>query len=235
MFGLIGAAIGAVGSIAGGALSASAARRAARIREEELKKREERQAATYARRVNQDYTQRADAQRMLKITREALKQRTEAAAGRQAVMGTTDSGLAAERELAGNVMADTASQIAAAGEAKKDEAEKIYEQQQDANSQERTDIAAGKAEATGQAVGQMVQGIGQAAGAIGGMFGSGNTTSGNTTSGSSGSGNIITAPKLTPPKFKTSQQVAEDLFKADLAKKGVDLTLGKYVPGYTKI
>lgn len=230
MFGLIGAAIGAVGSAVGGALSASAARRAARIREEELKKREERQAATYARRVNQDYTQRADAQRMLKITREALKQRTEAAAGRQAVMGTTDSGLAAERELAGNVMADTASQIAAAGEAKKDEAEKIYEQQQDANSQERTDIAAGKAEATGQAVGQMAQGIGQAAGAIGGMFGSGNTTS-----GSSSSGNIITAPKLTPPKFKTSQQVAEDLFKSDLAKKGVDLTLGKYVPGYTKI
>lgn len=171
MFGLIGAAIGAVGSAVGGALSASAARRAARIREQELKKREERQAATYARRVNQDYTQRADAQRMLKITREALKQRTEAAAGRQAVMGTTDSGLAAERELAGNVMADTASQIAAAGEAKKDEAEKIYEQQQDANSQERVDIAAGKAEATGQAVGQMVQGVGQVAGALTGAFG----------------------------------------------------------------
>ena len=145
--------------------------RAAKIREEELKKREERQAATYARRVNQDYTQRADAQRMLALTRDALKQRAEAAAGRQAVMGTTDSGLAAEREMAENVMADTASQIAAAGEAKKDEAEKIYEQQQDANSQERVDIAAGKAEATGAAVGQMVQGVGQAAAGLSGMSG----------------------------------------------------------------
>ena len=145
--------------------------RAAKIREEELKKREERQAATYARRVNQDYTQRADAQRMLALTRDALKQRAEAAAGRQAVMGTTDSGLAAEREMAENVMADTASQIAAAGEAKKDEAEKIYEQQQDANSQERVDIAAGKAEATGAAVGQMVQGVGQVAAGLSGMSG----------------------------------------------------------------
>lgn len=160
---MFGALIGAVTSIAGGVASALGSNRAAKIREEELKRREERQAATYARRVNQDYTQRADAQRMLALTRDALKQRAEAAAGRQAVMGTTDSGLAAEREMAANVMADTASQIAAAGEAKKDEAEKTYEAQQDANSQERVDIAAGKAEATGAAVGQMVQGVGQAA------------------------------------------------------------------------
>lgn len=168
---MFGALIGAVTSIAGGVASALGSNRAAKIREEELKKREERQAATYARRVNQDYTQRADAQRMLALTRDALKQRAEAAAGRQAVMGTTDSGLAAEREMAENVMADTASQIAAAGEAKKDEAEKIYEQQQDANSQERVDIAAGKAEATGAAVGQMVQGVGQAAAGLSGMSG----------------------------------------------------------------
>lgn len=226
MFGLIGAAIGAVGSVVGGALSASAARKAAKIREEELKKREERQAATYARRVNQDYTQRADAQRMLKITRDALKQRTEAAAGRQAVMGTTDSGLAAERELAGNVMADTASQIAAAGEAKKDEAEKIYEQQQDANSQERTDIAAGKAEATGQAVGQMAQGIGQAAGAIGGMFASGSSLK-----IPEGAGNI---PR---PTLNTSMPTSNvGLVPVDTSKiKPLPVTIGKNVPGYTKI
>lgn len=168
---MFGALIGAVTSIAGGVASALGSNRAAKIREEELKKREERQAATYARRVNQDYTQRADAQRMLALTRDALRQRAEAAAGRQAVMGTTDSGLAAEREMAEKVMADTASQIAAAGEAQKDEAEKTYEQQQNANSQERVDIAAGKAEATGAAVGQMVQGVGQAAAGLSGMSG----------------------------------------------------------------
>lgn len=166
---MFGALIGAVTSIAGGVASALGSNRAAKIREEELKRREERQAATYARRVNQDYTQRADAQRMLALTRDALKQRAEAAAGRQAVMGTTDSGLAAEREMAANVMADTASQIAAAGEVMKDEAEKTYEAQQDANSQERVDIAAGKAKATGAAVGQMVQGVGQAAAGLSGM------------------------------------------------------------------
>lgn len=166
-----GAIIGAITSIGGGIASAIGANKARKIQEEELKKREERQAATYARRVNQDYTQRADAQRMLKLTRDALKQRAEAAAGRQAVMGLTDSGLAAEREMAENVMADTASQIAAAGEAQKDEAEKIYEQQQDANSQQRANIAANRAVAIGQAVAQMTEGVGKAAGALTGEFG----------------------------------------------------------------
>lgn len=166
-----GAIIGAVTSIGGGIASAIGASKARKIQEQELKQREERQAATYARRINQDYTQRADAQRMLKITRDALKQRAEAAVGRQAVMGLTDSGLAAEREMAENVMADTASQIAAAGEAQKDAIEQQYEQQQAENSKERTNIAAGKAAATGQAVGQLVQGVGQVAGALTGAFG----------------------------------------------------------------
>ena len=198
--------------------------RAAKIREEELKKREERQAATYARRVNQDYTQRADAQRMLALTRDALKQRAEAAAGRQAVMGTTDSGLAAEREMAENVMADTASQIAAAGEAKKDEAEKNYEQQQDANSQERVDIAAGKAEATGAAVGQMVQGVGQAAGALTGTFAA--TPKAATPS-------IPDVSKAMAPRINAPVTEAKNLMQQ--WDKDVKVSLGKNVPGYHKV
>lgn len=216
---MIGSIIGAVGSIVGGALSASASRKAAKVREEELKKREERQAATYARRVNQDFTQRADAQRMLKMTRDALKQRAEAAAGRQAVMGTTDSAMGAEREAAGEIMSNTASQIAAQGEAYKDQAEQQYEQQQDANAQERANIAAGKAQATGQAVGQMVTGLGQAAGALTGL-GDFKTT----LKIPEGAGNI--------PKPTLSNPVP------DLPKVGIqpiDIKIGENVPGYKKI
>lgn len=203
--------------------------RAAKIREEELKKREKRQAATYARRVNQDYTQRADAQRMLALTRDALKQRAEAAAGRQAVMGTTDSGLAAEREMAANVMADTASQIAAAGEAKKDEAEKTYEAQQDANSQERVDIAAGKAEATGAAVGQMVQGVGQAAGALTGAF----AATPKLATSKAATPSIPDVSKAMAPRINAPTTEAKNLMQQ--WDKDIKVSLGKNVPGYHKV
>ena len=219
-----GAIIGAVASIGGGIASAIGANKARKIQEEELKKREERQAATYARRINQDYTQRADAQRMLKITRDALKQRAEAAAGRQAVMGLTDSGLAAEREMAGNVMADTASQIAAAGEAQKDAIEQQYEQQQAENSRERTDIAAGKAAATGQAVGQMVQGVGQVAGALTGAFGKQPTTS----------LDLSGADKVQAPTF-TAPKAGVDMSKVKLVPVDTSKIPSLPTPGYHKV
>lgn len=221
---MFGAIVGALASIGGGIASAVAANKAREIQEEELKKREERQAATYARRVNQDYTQRADAQRMLKITRDALKQRTEAAAGRQAVMGTTDSGLAAERELAGKVMADTASQIAAAGEAQKDAIEQQYEQQLAENSKDRANIAAGRAVATGQAVGQMVQGVGQAAGALSGAF----SSQPKTTLDLSGA-DKVQAPTFTAPK------VGVDMSKVKLAPVDINKIPKLPTPGYHKV
>lgn len=168
---MVGAILGGIASVAGGVIGAVSARKAAKKQEEELKKREQRQAATYARRANQDYTQRADAQRMLRMTSDILKERQAAAAGRQAVMGVTDSGMAAEREVAEKVLTDTAAELAAAGEAEKRAAEDTYQAQQDANAQERVNIATGKAQAVGQAVGQAVQGAGQAAGALTGGFG----------------------------------------------------------------
>lgn len=224
---MLGAIIGAVASIGGGIASAIGANKARKIQEEELKKREERQAATYARRINQDYTQRADAQRMLKITRDALKQRAEAAAGRQAVMGLTDSGLAAEREMAGNVMADTASQIAAAGEAQKDAIEQQYEQQQAENSRERTNIAAGKAAATGQAVGQMVQGVGQVAGALTGAFGKQPKTS------KAATPSIPDVSKAMAPRINAPTTEAKNLMQQ--WDKDIKVSLGKNVPGYHKV
>jgi hypothetical protein len=219
-----GAIIGAVTSIGGGIASAIGASKARKIQEQELKQREERQAATYARRINQDYTQRADAQRMLKITRDALKQRAEAAAGRQAVMGLTDSGLAAEREMAENVMADTASQIAAAGEAQKDAIEQQYEQQQAENSKERTNIAAGKATATGQAVGQMVQSAGQIAGALTGEFGKQPTTS----------LDLSGADKVQAPTF-TAPKAGVDMSKVKLAPVDTSKIPSLPIPGYHKV
>lgn len=223
-----GAIIGAAASIIGSSISADQARKAAAIKEEELKKREERHAATYARRINQDYTKRADAQRMLSLTRDALKKRAEVAAGRQAVMGTTDSGLAAEREMAANVMADTASQIAAAGEAQKDAIEQEYEKQQDNISQERAGIASNKAIATGQAVGQMAQGVGQAAGALSGAFSSPANTQPQTTLDLSGANNVQ-APTFTAPK------AGVDMSKVKLVPVDTSKIPTLPTPGYHKV
>lgn len=223
---MFGAIIGAATAIGGGVVGAIQARKARQKREEELKNREQRQAATYARRANQDYTQRADAQRMLRMTSDILKERQAAAAGRQAVMGVTDSGMAAEREVAEKVLTDTAAELAAAGEAEKQAAEDTYQAQQDENSKERAEIAATTATATGQAVGQAVQGIGQVAGALEGTFAKTPKTT-----------KALTLPNVSEAmkqRINTSTN-ASTLGAKNLMQewdKNLQQTLGRNVPGF---
>jgi hypothetical protein len=85
----------------------------------------------YDRRYNEDATQRADAQRLLQMTEESIKKRNKAAAGTAAVMGGTAESVAAEKEANNKALADTTSQIAAAGEARKDQIEGQYRARKD--------------------------------------------------------------------------------------------------------
>ena len=80
----------------------------------------------YDRRYNEDATQRADAQRLLQMTEESIKKRNKAAAGTAAVMGGTAESVAAEKEANSKALADTTSQIVAAGDARKDQIENQY-------------------------------------------------------------------------------------------------------------
>ena len=80
----------------------------------------------YDRRYNEDATQRADAQRILTMTEDAIKRRNRAAAGTAAVMGSTQEAVAAEKEANNKMLADTMSNIAAAGERRKDAIEQQY-------------------------------------------------------------------------------------------------------------
>lgn len=80
----------------------------------------------YYRRYNEDATQRADAQRMLAMTNELLKQRNMDAKGTQAVMGGTEESLAATKAANTNALADTAAQIAVAGAQRKDNVENQF-------------------------------------------------------------------------------------------------------------
>lgn len=120
--GLIGAALGAAGSIFGG-ISASKAMKKV---EKNLEQQKQENQDWFDRRYNEDATQRADAQRILTQTEESIKKRNAAAAGSAAVMGGTDESVAAEKAANAQSLADATSQIAANADARKDKIEQQY-------------------------------------------------------------------------------------------------------------
>jgi hypothetical protein len=82
--------------------------------------------AWYDRRYNEDGTQRADAQRILQMTADAIKNRNRQAAGVNAVMGGNNEAAAATRAANAQAMSDAASQIAVANAQRKDQVEQQY-------------------------------------------------------------------------------------------------------------
>ncbi|UWF81989.1 MAG: hypothetical protein [Bacteriophage sp.] len=153
--GLIGSAIGAAGSIFGGISASKAIKRAKKNVEAQRQKNQD----WYDRRYNEDATQRADAQRILTQTEESIKQRNKQAAGSAAVMGGTDESVAAAKAANNQALADATSQIAANAEARKDNIEATYMQNDNAFVEQLNQLEQGKA----QAIGQAVQGVANAA------------------------------------------------------------------------
>ena len=121
----------------------------------------------YDRRYNEDATQRADAQRMLAMTNDLIKQRNRAAAGTQAVMGGTEEGVAATKAANASALADTAAQIAVAGANRKDNIENQYITRKGAINDKLNNLQQQKANNITQAVG----GVSSAASDIAGNSG----------------------------------------------------------------
>lgn len=145
---LIGAGIGAVGSIYGGIKASEAMKRA----KEATERQRERNRDWYNRRYNEDSTQRGDARRVLTATEEALKQRNKAASGAAAVMGATEESVATEKAVNNQVLSDATSQVAAMGDARKDNIEATYMQNDAAYQEQLNNLEVGKAHAIGEAV-----------------------------------------------------------------------------------
>lgn len=156
--GLIGAAIGAAGSIFGG-ISASKAMSKMKANVEAQKKANQ---DWFDRRYNEDATQRADAQRILTMTEESIKNRNKAAAGAAAVMGGTEESVAAAKEANNKALSDATSQIAVNAEQRKDSIEQQYQQRDADLTNQLNSLEQQKAEAIGQAV----QGVAGAAGSM---------------------------------------------------------------------
>lgn len=119
---LIGGAMKIGGSIFGGLKASQAMKQVEKNLEQQRRENQD----WYDRRYNEDATQRADAQRMLTMTMDAIRDRNRAAAGTQAVMGGTEESVAATKAANANALADTASQIAVAGANRKDNIESQY-------------------------------------------------------------------------------------------------------------
>lgn len=119
---IIGAGIGALGSIVGG-IGAAAARRK---EIENLQRQKQDNQAWFDRKYNEDPTSRADANYILTKTEEAIRDRNKSAAGTQAVMGGTEDSVTATKAANANAIADASAKIAAQNEARKDSVESQY-------------------------------------------------------------------------------------------------------------
>ena len=149
--GLIGSAIGAAGSIFGGI----AASKAMKKMKENVEAQKRANQDWYDRRYNEDATQRADAQRILTLTEENIKNRNRAAQGAQAVMGGTEESVAAAKEANNRALSDAAAQIAVNGEQRKDAIENQYQERDAALDNQLNNIEQSRA----QAISQVVQGV----------------------------------------------------------------------------
>ena len=159
---IAGGALGAAGSIFGGISASKAMKRV----KKNLQAQKEANQNWYDRRYNEDATQRADAQRILTLTEESIRNRNRQAAGAQAVMGGTDESTAAAKAANAQALADATSQIAVNAENRKDQIEQTYQQRDSQINEALNNLEINKA----QAISQAVQGVAKAGAGIAGAF-----------------------------------------------------------------
>lgn len=137
---MIGAIIGAAGSVASSLIGGAQAKRAAEKANKELADQREKNEDWYRRRYNEDYTQSAEAQAAMTRARELAREQMAAARGASAVMGGTEAGIAAQQQAANKMLADTMSGIAQNATARKDAVESQYLQNEAALSQQQQGV-----------------------------------------------------------------------------------------------
>lgn len=165
--------MGLIGSIVGGAMNVGASifggiKNAKAMKEVQanLEQQKKDNQNWYDRRYNEDSTQRADAQRLLTMTEESIKNRNKQAAGAAAVMGGTEESVAAAKAANNQALTETMSQISAQADARKDAIEQQFQQNNTALQNQMNEMTMKKAANTAQAV----QGVASAAGNIAGAL-----------------------------------------------------------------
>ncbi|MCD8281879.1 MAG: hypothetical protein LUC22_01350 [Prevotella sp.] len=199
IIGAIGAAASIGSSIAGGIASSKASKKANKYINKELSENE----SWYNRRMNEDATQRADAQRILTQTEDYIKNRNRAMAGQQAVQGGTEESTAATKAQNAAALADATSQIAANAEAQKDKIEENYQ----TNKRELLGQKAGVEYQRAQNIASAVQGVGNAAGSL---FQAAAMASGSSNAGTGTRATGVTPPATSATTGATNAATVED-------------------------
>jgi len=154
----LSAGVGAAASIYGGMKASQAMRQV----QKNIKAQQKANQDWYDRRYNEDGTQRADAQRILQMTADAIKQRNRQAAGVGAVMGGNNEAAAATRAANAQAMSDAASQISVANDQRKDKIEQQYMNRNDQYNTALNNLQTQKAEN----IAKTAKGVTEAAGNI---------------------------------------------------------------------
>lgn len=226
---LLGAA-SLASSIYGGIKSSQAANKQKRYLEDTMRQQERdynrRKSELqnwYDRRYNEDSTQRADAQRVLQITADKIKERNRAAEGRAAVTGGTEESVAATKAANAKALSDAASRIAAAGEARKDSVEQQYMRSRDAlEDRQMSNVAASNAQLgaleaqKAQSIANAAMGVGSALGSLAGLAGGSGDTAKSAVSGTGNAGDAATktAPKINPKEIYDQPQTGHNPYPA---------------------
>lgn len=150
----IGAGISAASSIGNAIFGGISANKQKREQLRAIREQQRENRNWYNRRYNEDATQRADVQRMLSRTNEAIKARNRAAAGKRAVVGGTDASLASTQQANAEAMGDALSQVSAQAEARKDNIEQQYRERKTDLDEQEAAVKAGAQEAKRTATAQ---------------------------------------------------------------------------------
>lgn len=186
---LIGAGLKIGGAVYGGIKASQAMKKMQR----QIQQQKQENTNWYNRRYNEDATQRADAVRALQKVEDSIKNRNRAAAGTQAVMGGTEESVAAAKAANNEALSQTASNIAAQADARKDAIEQQYRQEDSRLQGQLNQLQAQKA----QNIANAVTGVAGAAGSIASMD-----------SGSAVSDMIKQVPKTPTPISSVAPQMA---------------------------
>jgi hypothetical protein len=132
----------------------------------------------------------------MELTRKRIAERNQRAAGRAAVMGGDDAGLAATKQANNEAIANTASSIAASADTRKDAIEQQYIGNKNAIADSQNAMEAAKA----QEIAKAVSGVSDAAGHLAGV------------GGETESGTTATATPTTPTNDKLKGVTGESLY-----------------------
>lgn len=126
LLGSIGAGLGIAGSIGSAIIGGSKASKAAKQANNLLEQQKTDNQAWFDRKYNEDYSQTAEAQNLMNYAREEAEKQFERAEASAAVTGATEESVARAKRGANEMLAQTASNIAAQGTARKDAIEQQY-------------------------------------------------------------------------------------------------------------